>query len=155
MPTETLNAVKKKVTVYTDGACSGNPGPGGWAALLLHEGNSREIAGGEAQTTNNRMELMAAIEALTALKEPCEVTVYTDSKYVKDGMTNWIHNWKKNGWKTAAKKPTLNADLWRQLDEAASKHEVNWLWVKGHDGDPQNERVDELAVAELEKHRTG
>lgn len=143
------------MTIYTDGACSGNPGPGGWGALLLYNGKSRQIAGGAAQTTNNRMELTAAIEALKALTEPCEVTLYTDSKYLRDGIESWIHNWKKNGWKTAAKKPVLNAELWRELDSLREKHSVEWRWVKGHAGDEYNELVDTLAVAELEKHRPG
>ena len=134
-----------RVDVYTDGACSGNPGPGGWGAVLISGGNEKEISGGEAGTTNNRMELMAAIMALEAMKRPVEVHLHTDSTYVRDGITKWIHGWKKNGWKTAAKKPVKNADLWQALDEANAVHEVEWHWVKGHSGHPENERVDELA----------
>lgn len=135
----------KKVTIYTDGACSGNPGPGGWGALLIYGDNQRELMEGAFETTNNRMELMAAIEALKALREPCEVTLHTDSTYVKDGITQWIENWKNNGWRTAAKKPVKNADLWQALDEAVCRHKITWKWVKGHDGDEGNERADELA----------
>jgi len=141
------------VVIYTDGACSGNPGPGGWAAALRAGNKKDTISGGAKQTTNNRMELTAAIEALKKLKRPCKVTLYTDSTYVKNGIESWIHNWKKNGWKTAAKKPVLNAELWRELEEVAAKHEVQWKWVKGHAGDEMNELVDSLAVAELEKYR--
>ena len=139
---------------YTDGACSGNPGPGGWGALLIardgaHEGarevKRRELSGGAAETTNNRMELTAAIEALNALGRPAAITVVTDSTYVKDGLTKWLHGWKRNGWKTAAKKPVKNEDLWRALDEAARRHDVAWEWVKGHAGHEENERADELA----------
>ena len=134
------------ILIYTDGACSGNPGPGGWGAVLIKDAHRKEINGGEAETTNNRMELMAAIEALNALKSaPSKVVLYTDSNYVKGGITNWIHNWKKNGWKTANKKPVKNADLWQALDEAEEKHNVTWRWVKGHAGHPENERADELA----------
>ena len=133
------------VILYTDGACSGNPGPGGWGVLMTAGDNTREMKGGAADTTNNRMELTAVIEALTALKRPCKVTLYTDSKYVKDGLTQWMANWKKNGWKTAAKKPVKNQDLWRRLDEEAARHEIDWRWVKGHAGDPGNERADALA----------
>lgn len=135
----------KRVTIYTDGACSGNPGPGGWGALLIHGDNTREIMGGAFETTNNRMELTAAIEALNALKQACQVDLHTDSTYVKDGMTKWIENWKNNGWRTAAKKPVKNADLWQALDEAVKRHELTWHWVKGHNGDEGNERADELA----------
>jgi len=135
---------------YTDGACSGNPGPGGWGALLhAKEGDTllkeRELCGGEANTTNNRMELLAAINALEALERPTEITVITDSQYVKNGVTSWIHGWKRNGWKTAAKKPVKNAELWQQLDQAQARHQVTWEWVKGHAGHPENERADELA----------
>ena len=135
---------------YTDGACSGNPGPGGWGMLLIAlDGNEivkeRELCGGEADTTNNRMELMAAISALESLKRRSALTIVTDSVYVRDGLTKWIHGWKRNGWKTAAKKPVKNEDLWRALDEAASRHEVTWEWVKGHAGHPENERADALA----------
>jgi ribonuclease HI len=142
-----------RVDVYTDGACSGNPGPGGWGAVLISGGNEKEISGGEAGTTNNRMELMAAIMALEAMKRPVEVHLYTDSTYVRDGITKWIHGWKKNGWKTAAKKPVKNADLWQRLEEAAGRHKVEWHWVKGHAGHPQNERADELARGGLEAYR--
>ena len=134
-----------KVVIYTDGACSGNPGPGGWGAILIYGAHRRELKGGEHQTTNNRMELMAAIEALEALKRPCKVDLHTDSDYLRQGITSWIHNWKKNGWKTAARKPVKNADLWQALEEAAARHDVSWHWVKGHAGHPENERADELA----------
>ena len=135
---------------YTDGACSGNPGPGGWGALLRAiEGEAvikeRELNGGEAQTTNNRMELMAAISALESLSRPTRITVVTDSAYVKNGVTGWIHGWKRNGWKTAAKKPVKNKDLWQALEEACKRHDIEWVWVKGHAGDEGNERADELA----------
>ena len=133
------------VVIYTDGACSGNPGPGGWGAFLSYNGTERELSGGEPDTTNNRMELMAAIVALETLKRPCQVTLYTDSKYVMQGITEWIARWKKNGWRTAAKKPVKNDDLWRRLDEALTPHRVDWQWVKGHAGDPGNERADQLA----------
>ena len=133
------------VTIHTDGACSGNPGPGGWGAILEWNGHEKELSGAEAETTNNRMELMAAIAALEALKRPSKVRLVTDSVYVRDGVTKWIHGWKKNGWKTAAKKPVKNEDLWRRLDEVASKHRVTWEWVKGHAGHPENERADQLA----------
>ncbi len=135
----------KRVEIFTDGACSGNPGPGGWGAILRFNGATRELSGGEAETTNNRMELMAAIQALSALKEPVEADLYTDSNYVKDGIGGWIEGWKRNGWKTAARKPVKNAELWQALDEARRRHKVNWHWVKGHDGHPENERADELA----------
>ena len=134
-----------RVTIYTDGACSGNPGPGGWGALMIFDENKKELHGGEAETTNNRMELTAAIEGLKALKRRCQVDLYTDSTYVKDGITKWIHNWKRNGWRNAAKKPVKNADLWQTLDELAQDQDVTWHWVKGHDGDPGNERADQLA----------
>ena len=137
---------------FTDGACSGNPGPGGWGVLLqAREGDQllkeRELKGGEANTTNNRMELLAAINALDALGRPTAITIYTDSQYVKNGVTGWIHGWKRNGWKTAAKKPVKNAELWQALDEAAKRHDVTWKWVKGHAGHPENERADALARA--------
>ena len=131
--------------IYTDGACSGNPGPGGWGALIERGGQEEALSGGEALTTNNRMELMAAIEALNAVAKGSSVTIYTDSQYVKGGITGWIHGWKRNGWKTSARKPVKNEDLWRQLDEAITHHEVDWRWVKGHAGHPGNERADELA----------
>ena len=140
------------VIIHTDGACSGNPGPGGWGAILKFGDVEKELKGGEAHTTNNRMELMAAISALEALKKPCTVDLYTDSQYVRQGITDWMRKWKKNGWKTADKKPVKNAELWVRLDEAASRHKVNWHWVKGHAGHPENERADELArlgIAEI------
>jgi ribonuclease HI len=133
------------VVVYTDGACKGNPGPGGWGALLRWGDHAKELFGGEAQTTNNRMELTAVIEALAALKQHCEVAIYTDSEYVKNGITTWIHNWKQRGWRTADKKPVKNIELWQRLDALASQHDVRWHWVRGHNGDPGNERADELA----------
>ncbi|MFC4260480.1 ribonuclease HI [Marinobacter lacisalsi] len=139
------------VTLYTDGACKGNPGPGGWGALLSHGERSRELFGGERATTNNRMELMAAIEGLKALKRPCLVDLYTDSQYVRKGITEWMAGWKKNGWKTAARKPVKNADLWRALDEEVARHEIRWHWVKGHSGVPGNERADALANLGIEK----
>ena len=134
-----------RVEIYTDGACSGNPGPGGWGALLLFNGTEKELSGGEFETTNNRMEMMAAIEALNALKRPCKVLLTTDSSYLKDGITTWIHNWRRNGWKTASKKPVKNVDLWRTLEDALGRHDVEWVWVRGHAGHPENERADELA----------
>jgi ribonuclease HI len=133
------------VEVYTDGACSGNPGPGGWGAILLFNDSRKELSGGEILTTNNRMELMAAIAALEALKRSCEVHLHTDSMYVKDGITKWIKGWKTKGWKTADKKPVKNVDLWQRLDEAASRHEVSWRWVRGHNGHELNEAADALA----------
>ena len=144
----------KQVEAFTDGACSGNPGPGGWGVLLRHEGNERELHGGEAETTNNRMELLAAIEALSALKQPCHVQLTTDSTYVRDGITKWLQNWKKNGWKTAAKKPVKNQDLWMRLDEQTARHRVEWRWVKGHSGHPENERADALANRGLKELRS-
>ncbi|GHC71538.1 ribonuclease HI [Limoniibacter endophyticus] len=135
----------KKIEIFTDGACSGNPGPGGWGAILRYKDNVREMNGGEALTTNNRMELLATISALGALKEQCEVDLYTDSKYVMDGIEKWIHGWKRNGWKTADKKPVKNGELWQALDEARARHKVSFHWVKGHAGHPENERADELA----------
>ncbi len=143
----------KHVTIYTDGACSGNPGPGGWGAILKFNGHEKELKGGEPSTTNNRMELLAAIEALDALKGKCKVDLYTDSKYVRDGIDQWIDNWKSNGWRTAAKKPVKNADLWERLDEARDSHKVKWHWVKGHAGHPENERADELARMGLAEAR--
>lgn len=133
------------VRIWTDGACSGNPGPGGWGALLRYGDTECELCGGEAGTTNNRMELRAAIEALGALKRPCTVHLYTDSQYVRGGVTGWMENWKRNGWKTAARKPVKNEDLWRALDEAGKRHTIVWHWVKGHAGHPENEKADELA----------
>lgn len=145
----------KTVEAFTDGACSGNPGPGGWGALLRYNGNERELCGGEEETTNNRMELRAAIEALSALKQPCHVRLTTDSTYVKDGITKWLENWKRNGWKTAAKKPVKNQDLWIRLDEQSSRHRIEWCWVKGHSGHPENERADTLANRGLDRLRSG
>jgi ribonuclease HI len=136
---------KKHVLIYTDGACSGNPGPGGWGTLLRYKGTEKELSGGAPQTTNNRMELTAVVEGLRALKEPCQVDLYTDSRYIKDGITSWIRTWKRNGWKTSAKEPVKNQDLWQTLDTEAHKHEIDWHWVKGHAGHPENERCDELA----------
>jgi ribonuclease HI len=133
------------VEIATDGACKGNPGPGGWGVLIRMGSRERELSGGEKLTTNNRMELMAAIEGLNALKRPCRVTLSTDSRYVMDGLTKWIHGWRKNGWKTADKKPVKNADLWQSLIDAAAPHRVEWTWVKGHAGHPDNERADKLA----------
>ncbi len=143
------------VEVYTDGACSGNPGPGGWGAVLLWQGNERELYGGVAETTNNRMELQAAIEALNALKRPCTVHLHTDSRYVQDGITKWIHNWKKNGWRTADRKPVKNADLWQALEQALDRHTVEWIWVRGHDGNEGNERADTLARQGIADLRAG
>jgi len=133
------------VELYTDGACRGNPGPGGWGALMRFNGHEKELYGGQQDTTNNRMELMAAIQGLESLSRDCQVKLYTDSKYVMQGITEWIHNWKKKGWKTAARKPVKNADLWQQLDKARERHQVEWIWVKGHSGHDDNERADELA----------
>jgi ribonuclease HI len=137
--------VAERVELFTDGACKGNPGDGGWGALLRYNGNEKSLCGGEHNTTNNRMELTAVIAGLNALKRPCDVTITTDSQYVKQGITEWIHNWKRNGWKTAAKKPVKNSDLWRALDEAVARHQVSWHWVRGHSGHAGNERADELA----------
>jgi len=134
-----------KVEIFTDGACKGNPGPGGWGAWLKAGGHEKEICGGEANTTNNRMELMAVIEALTALTRPCKVVLHTDSQYVQKGISEWIHGWKKRGWKTASKEPVKNADLWQALDAAQARHEVEWRWVRGHAGHIGNERADQLA----------
>ena len=135
------------VEVWTDGACSGNPGPGGWGAILSYNGVEKELSGGEAQTTNNRMELMAAISALEALKRPVTVALHTDSQYLRQGITGWIHGWKKNGWKTADRKPVKNAELWQRLEAALGRHKIEWKWVKGHAGDEMNERADALARA--------
>ncbi|MDE0725174.1 MAG: ribonuclease HI [Alphaproteobacteria bacterium] len=140
------------VTIYTDGACSGNPGPGGWGALMQFGAHERELKGGEPQTTNNRMELFAAIAALEALKRPCTVNLHTDSTYLRDGITKWIINWKRNGWKTAAKKPVKNVDLWQRLEAAIQRHEIAWRWVKGHAGDPGNEAADALARQGLDAY---
>ncbi|MEO0438844.1 MAG: ribonuclease HI [Pseudomonadota bacterium] len=135
----------KEVTLYTDGACRGNPGPGGWGAILTFAGREKELFGGEDPTTNNRMELTAAIEGLAALAEPCQVELFTDSTYVMKGITEWLASWKKRGWKTSAKKPVANADLWQLLEEQNTRHQVQWRWVKGHSGNPGNERADLLA----------
>ena len=134
-----------KVEIFTDGACKGNPGPGGWGAWLRNGDHEKEICGGEANTTNNRMELMAVIEALSALTRPCNVVLHTDSQYVQKGISEWIHGWKKRGWKTAAKEPVKNADLWQALDAAQARHQVEWRWVRGHNGHAGNERADQLA----------
>ena len=142
-----------EVEIFTDGACRGNPGPGGWAALLRTGEKEREISGGEPLTTNNRMELRAAIEALNALKRPCSLEIHTDSVYVRDGIMKWIHGWKRNGWRTADKKPVKNAELWQELLDAESRHQVRWHWVKGHSGHAENDRVDALACAEADKQK--
>jgi ribonuclease HI len=134
-----------KVEIFTDGACRGNPGPGGWGAILRYGDTEKELSGGETETTNNRMELMAAISALEALKRPVTVDIHTDSTYVRDGITKWIHGWKKRDWRTADKKPVKNVDLWQRLETAVGRHQVDWHWVKGHAGHPENERADELA----------
>ena len=146
----------KQVTIYTDGACSGNPGPGGWGAILMYGAHKRELSGGEADTTNNRMELRAVIEGLQAIKRPCRITLYLDSQYVRQGITSWIHNWKRKGWKTADNKPVKNADLWQQLDALVhnSPHQIHWEWVKGHAGNPGNEKADELANRGVEQVQT-
>ena len=145
----------KEVEIHTDGSCLGNPGPGGWAAVLRHQGRERELSGGEALTTNNRMELLAVIRALEALKRPVAARVHTDSQYVQKGISEWIHGWKARGWKTASREPVKNADLWRALDEAAARHKVQWLWVRGHSGHPENERADELARRGVDAVRRG
>ena len=143
----------KHVEIFTDGACSGNPGPGGWGAILRWNGSEKELSGGDAETTNNRMELMAAISALEALKEPVTADLFTDSSYVRDGIGKWMFGWKKNGWKTADKKPVKNAELWQRLDAANKRHKVEWHWIKGHAGHPENERADELARAGMAPFR--
>ena len=145
----------KKVRVITDGACSGNPGPGGWAALLRYNHHKRELWGSEPHTTNNRMELRAAIEGLRALKEGCEVEVVTDSEYLKNGITTWIHGWKRNGWKTSAKKPVVNQDLWQELDQETARHKTVWVWTKGHASHEDNNRCDELATAAAKQQDSG
>lgn len=143
----------KKVCIHTDGACLGNPGPGGWAALLRYQGHERELGGNEVETTNNRMELLAAITALEKLKQPCSVDLYTDSQYVRRGITEWLQGWQKRGWRTAGGDPVKNQDLWQRLEAAAALHTVRWHWVRGHSGDAGNERVDALARAQAEKAR--
>jgi ribonuclease HI len=143
----------KSVTIHTDGGCEGNPGPGGWAAVLSFGAHVRELSGGDPATTNNRMELLAAIRALQALKEPCAVTLHTDSEYLRHGITQWLSQWKRNGWRTADRKPVKNDDLWKELDEAASRHRIEWQWLKGHAGHIDNERCDRLAAAEIAKIR--
>jgi len=148
------------IIAYTDGACSGNPGPGGWGVLMhavegAHVLKERTLSGGESVTTNNRMELMAAISALESLTRPSSITIITDSAYVKNGVTGWIHGWKRNGWKTSAKKPVKNVELWQRLDAAQQRHDVTWEWVKGHDGHPENERADELARAGMAPFKPG
>lgn len=143
------------MTLYTDGACRGNPGPGGWGALLLFGGRRRELYGAERQTTNNRMELMAAIEGLTALREPCEVDLATDSTYVMKGMTEWLEGWKRRGWRTAGRKPVANAELWQRLEAQCERHQVRWRWVKGHSGDPGNECADALANRAIDEMLKG
>lgn len=140
-----MNQHNDRVELYTDGACRGNPGPGGWGVLLSFRGHEKEMHGGETETTNNRMELMAAIRGLEALTKPCDVTLYTDSKYVMQGITEWISNWKTSGWKTSARKPVKNVDLWQRLDQARDRHNVEWIWVRGHSGHDGNERADALA----------
>lgn len=148
-----MSDTRDSVEIFTDGACSGNPGPGGWGALLRYKGQEKELHGGELQTTNNRMEMMAAIRALEALRRPSRVEITTDSNYLRDGITKWIHGWKKNGWKTAAKKPVKNKELWERLDKALQGHDVEWHWIKGHSGHPENERADALARQGIDKVR--
>ena len=140
----------KQVDIFTDGACKGNPGPGGWGAIIRYGQHEKEISGGEPDTTNNRMEMTAAIHALKTLIEPCRVSLHTDSKYVLDGITKWVHGWVRNGWKNASKQPVRNADLWHDLIEAAARHQIEWIWVKGHNGHAENERADRLASAAAE-----
>lgn len=144
--------MKKNIIIYTDGSCSGNPGPGGWAAIIKYQDTEKEILGGEKLTTNNRMELLAAIKALDCLKEKCNIEVFTDSKYVKKGITEWIHSWKKNGWKNSKKEPVKNSDLWKKLDEFMICNNIEWKWVKAHSGIEMNERVDKLAVRARNKY---
>ena len=140
-----MSTLQKTVTIYTDGACKGNPGPGGWGAILKYEGHVKEIKGYSHNTTNNIMEITAVIESLKSLKRSCHIVITTDSNYVKDGITDWIHDWKKRGWKTSGKKPVKNKELWQQLDLETKRHKIRWEWVKGHSGHPENERADELA----------
>ncbi|KQU54237.1 ribonuclease H [Bosea sp. Leaf344] len=150
-----MRAMSDAVEVWTDGACSGNPGPGGWGAILSYKGKERELSGGEANTTNNRMELMAAISALETLTRPCTVALHTDSQYLRQGITAWIHGWKRNGWRTADKKPVKNEELWKRLDAALGRHKIEWKWVKGHAGDTMNERADALARAGMAPFKPG
>ena len=152
-PDIAVSSARKKVSIHTDGGCDGNPGPGGWAALLRFGAHKRELSGGEPATTNNRMELQAAISALKALKEPCDVTLFTDSEYLRNGITEWLQRWKANRWRTIERKPVKNDDLWRQLDQVASQHTINWQWLKGHAGHKDNERCDQLANGEIQKIR--
>ena len=147
--------MSEPVEVWTDGACSGNPGPGGWGAILSYKGKERELSGGEALTTNNRMELMGAISALETLTRPCTVALHTDSQYLRQGITSWIHGWKKNGWKTADRKPVKNEELWKRLDAALGRHKIEWKWVKGHAGNEMNERADALARAGMAPFKPG
>jgi ribonuclease HI len=146
---------QRPVQIFTDGACSGNPGPGGWGAVLRCDGKEKELKGGEPVTTNNRMELMAAISALETLKRDCSVDMFTDSNYLKDGITKWIHSWRRNGWRTAEKKPVKNAELWQRLDAALGRHQIRWHWVRGHAGHAENERADELARAGMAPFKRG
>jgi ribonuclease HI len=146
-------SAESRVEIFTDGACSGNPGPGGWGAILRYNGTEKELSGGEPQTTNNRMEMMAAIAAIEALRRPSRVHLHTDSTYLKDGITKWIHAWKARGWRTADKKPVKNMDLWQRLETALKSHEVHWIWVRGHAGHPENERADALARAAIARRR--
>ncbi|MCG8463462.1 MAG: ribonuclease HI [Xanthomonadales bacterium] len=145
-------SAEQRVEIYTDGACSGNPGPGGWGALLRYNGHERELSGGDAETTNNRMELLAAIMALETLKRSCAVDLYTDSQYVRNGITQWIDRWKTNGWRTSSKAEVKNVDLWQRLDTVVATHEIEWHWVKGHSGHKENDRVDQLARDAVPKH---
>ncbi len=153
MKPASLDHWSRQVELHTDGACLGNPGPGGWAALLRYQGRERELAGGEPQTTNNRMELMAAISGLEALSETCTITLYTDSQYVRQGITEWMANWLRRSWRTAGGDPVKNRDLWERLHAAAARHRIDWRWVKGHSGDPDNDRVDQLARDEAIKFK--
>ena len=150
-----MTRAKPHVVIHTDGACSGNPGPGGWGAILESGAHRKELSGGEPQSTNNRMELMAAISALEALKGPSRVDLWTDSNYVRDGIMKWIHGWRRNGWKTADKKPVKNAELWQRLDDATKRHEIEWHWLKGHAGHAENERADELAREAIKALKDG
>ncbi|MBM3607921.1 MAG: ribonuclease HI [Alphaproteobacteria bacterium] len=154
MSAESKDLAPRRVTIWTDGACSGNPGPGGWGAILHWNGHEKELNGGEALTTNNRMELMAAIAALESLKRACAIDLYTDSQYLRGGITGWLHGWKRNGWKTADKKPVKNVELWQRLDEATQRHDIEWHWVKGHAGHEMNERADALAREGMKPFKT-